>query len=119
MALTTSILDSIKLMVGIQIADTSFDNVIMLHINSVFMILHQLGVGTEDVYAITGKTEEWDDFLASGDDAYLALAKSYMALKVQSYFDPPTSGVVTDSNKRVLEEMEYRLAAQVEVRPEA
>ena len=52
-----SILDSIKPLVGIQPTDTAFDKTLITHINSVFMILNQLGVGTVSVYSITSNVE--------------------------------------------------------------
>jgi len=115
--MSESILDSIKPLVGIQPADTAFDSSLIVHINSVFMILHQLGVGTDTVFAITGNTETWDLFLLSGDEAYLSLTKSYLAAKTQTMFDPPTSGIVANALERNIQEMESRLVTQTEIRP--
>jgi len=111
-----SILDSIKPLLGIQPLDTSFDTNLIIHINSVFMILNQLGVGPTDVFSITDNTETWEEFLST-DNTYLALTKSYMMLKVQQVFDPPTSGIVAGSTERLITEMESRLVTQIESRP--
>ena len=43
-----SILTSVKKIIGISEEDESFDTDLIMHINSVIMILHQLGVGKED-----------------------------------------------------------------------
>ena len=43
-----SILTSIKKLLGIPEDYTAFDDQIIIHINSVFMILNQLGVGPKD-----------------------------------------------------------------------
>lgn len=115
--MSESILDSIKPLVGIQPTDTAFDTSLIIHINSVFMILNQLGVGTDSVFSIADNTETWDLFLLSGDETYLSLTKSYMALKVQSIFDPPTSGIVANALERTIQEMESRLVTQTEIRP--
>ena len=43
-----SILTSIKKLLGIPEDYTAFDDQIIIHINSVFMILNQLGVGPSE-----------------------------------------------------------------------
>lgn len=40
-----SILNSVKKMIGISSDYKVFDQDLIVHINSVFMILHQLGIG--------------------------------------------------------------------------
>lgn len=117
MPLTDSVLDSIKPIIGIQESETSFDQTLIIHINSVFMILNQLGVGPDSVFTIQDNTATWSQFLLDGDDAYLALTKSYMALKVQAIFDPSTSGIVSNAIEKVILEMESRLVTQDETRP--
>ena len=47
-----SILTSIKKMLGITDEYTQFDADIIMHINSVFMILNQLGVGPDECFTI-------------------------------------------------------------------
>jgi len=117
MAITDSILETIKELLGIQTSELAFDVQLVVHINSVFMILNQLGVGPTDVYIIdeTGN-QTWAQFLPDGDDAYLSLVKSYMYLKVQSLFDPPTSGIVSGATQKTIEQFEYRLTTQVEIK---
>jgi hypothetical protein len=115
--MATSILDSIKPLLGIQPSDTSFDTNLIVHINSVFMVLNQLGVGTDTVFFIEDNATTWDQFLTGGDETYLQLAKSYMMLKVQQVFDPPTSSVVSSSMEKLIQEMEHRLIIQDEIRP--
>ena len=48
-----SILQSVKKMLGIIPEYTNFDDDIIMHINSVFMILQQLGVGPKEGFAIS------------------------------------------------------------------
>lgn len=115
--MSESILDSTKLMLGIQAADSSFDANLLVHINSVFMVLNQLGVGPETVFSIQDNTAVWSDFITGDDESYLSLTKSYMMLKVQQMFDPPTSGVVAGSTEKLITEMESRLVTQIEIRP--
>jgi len=108
-----SILDTIKPLLGISPEDVSFDLELVLHINSVFMILHQLGVGSE-VFEITGNTQTWEDFLPANGTKALSLIRSYIFLKVRLLFDPSSSGVVMASNERLLTEMETRIVTEIE-----
>ena len=49
-----SILNSIKKLLGIAEFDTSFDQDIILDINTIFGILWQMGVGPASPFRITG-----------------------------------------------------------------
>lgn len=51
-----SVLTSIKKMLGITEEYEHFDSDIIMHINSVFMILTQLGVGPPSGFSIRDKT---------------------------------------------------------------
>ena len=50
-----NILDSIKKLLGIDEADLNFDQELIMHINSVFMVLNQLGVGPVGGFKISSK----------------------------------------------------------------
>lgn len=108
-----NILESVKSGIGIQPADTTFDGPITNHINSVLMILNQVSVGVAVRVAEDGAAL-WSEFLPDGDDDVLSLARSYTILKVQSLFDPPTSGIVTGAAKEVMDESLSRLLYMVE-----
>lgn len=54
-----SILTSVKKALGIEEAYTHFDPDIILHINSVFSVLTQLGVGPDEGFSIEGKDAVW------------------------------------------------------------
>jgi hypothetical protein len=86
---TESILTSVKKLLGIDESYTHFDADLIMHINSVFSILGQMGVGPKKGFAISGADEKWSDFLED-DPGRLALVKSYMHLKVRLLFDLPT-----------------------------
>lgn len=107
-----NILDSIKILLGIQTTDFNFDQEIVMHINSVFMILHQLGVGPTTAFKITSNSEDWDDFLTTSVD--LEAVKSYIFLKVRLLFDPPQNSFLVDSIEKQISEFEWRLQVQVE-----
>lgn len=107
-----SILTTIKKMLGITKEYTHFDQDIIMHINSVFMILNQMGVGPAKAYSISGETESWDEFMA--DDDMLHAVKSYIYLKVKILFDPPSSSSIMDSINRGINELEWRLNVSAE-----
>src|SRR4051794_18297408 len=104
--MSTSILDDVKHMLGLLPDNTSFDSDIIIHINSTFGTLTQLGVGPTEGYMITDNQSTWDEFF---DDPRLNAVKSYVFLCAKLMFDPPTSGFVTDSMNRQKQEMEFRL----------
>ena len=75
-----SILTSIKKMLGITEEYEHFDSDLIIHINSVFMILTQLGVGPPSGFSIQDKSTTWKEFIS--DETKLQLVKSYMHMKV-------------------------------------
>lgn len=107
-----SILTSIKAQLGIQEEYTAFDQQLIMHINSVFMVLNQLGVGPAAGFVISDKTSVWCDFLPS--DKNLEATKSYVGMRVKMLFDPPTTSVVAESMNRMINEFEWRLNAETE-----
>ena len=107
-----SILTSIKKLLGITEEYTQFDVDIMMHINSAFSVLHQLGVGPDDGFRISGKDDTWDQFLQ--DQKKLELAKTYIYLKVKILFDPPLSSAVMDCINREISQYEWRLMITAE-----
>lgn len=105
--MSDSILTSTKKMLGIEETDTAFDVDIITHINSIFSILNQLGIGPAAGFMIEDKEPVWSEFLA--DDLRLNSVKTYMYLRVRILFDPPaTSFLVTSLNERV-QELEWRI----------
>ena len=100
------ILVSIKKLLGITNEYTHFDQDIILQINSAFSALNQLGVGPKDGFSIEDSSAVWTDFI---NDPRLNFAKTYVQIKVKLAFDPPTSGTLTDSYNRQLDEITWRL----------
>lgn len=111
-----SILTSIKKLLGIAEGYTAFDTDIIIHINSVFSILTQLGVGPSTGFSISDESAEWDDYL--DDQALIEMVKSYMYLKVKKLFDPPQSGIVTNANDALIQELEWRINVAVDPQEE-
>lgn len=102
-----SILTSIKKMLGITERYTVFDADILMHINSVFATLTQLGVGPSEGFFIEDDDATWSDFIPEGSK--LEFIKSYMYLKVRMLFDPPLTSAVLDSMNKMASEYEWRL----------
>ena len=108
-----SILTSTKKLSGISDSCLHFDEQIVAYINSVFLVLKQLGVGPVDGFVIEGANETWDDFIP--DDKVLREAtKSYMSAKVRLQFDPPSSSSHMEALKSTIAEYEWRANVEVE-----
>ena len=108
----SSILTSIKKLLGIAEEDTSFDQDIIMHINTVFAILAQLGVGPANGFSIEDDSAIWEDYL--GNATNLELVKSYIYMKVRSMFDPPTSSILVDAMNKNISELEWRINTTVD-----
>lgn len=108
-----SILNSVKKLLGLEPDYTPFDTDLIMHINSVIMILRQMGVGPSSGYSITGPEETWADYLGS-DEPLLEAVKSYIYLKVRTVFDPPSNSYVMDAIQKQISEYEWRLNVEVD-----
>ena len=102
-----SILTSIKKLLGIAEEYEHFDPDIIMHINSVFMVLNQLGVGPSEGFRIEDKSATWDEYITEEDN--LDAVKTYMNLKVKLLFDPPLSAAVREATNQMINELEWRL----------
>ena len=109
--LNDSILNDIKKCLGIAAEYTAFDQDIIIHINSVFRVLNQLGVGSNS-FRLTNATNVWSDFLSDGTG--LDDVKTYVYLRVRMIFDPPTNSFLVNSIKEMCNELEWRLRVQVD-----
>ena len=107
-----SILNNVKKLLGIDPDYTEFDDQLIIHINTVFQILYQLGVGPDLPFMIDDVSAVWADFSDNIDE--LSMAKSYVGLKVKSLFDPAQSGVLAEAEKRVVDELEWRLNVEAD-----
>lgn len=108
-----SILISIKKLLGISEEYTQFDDDIIMHINTVFLNLNQLGVGPTAGFFIEDDSAEWAEFIGD-NNAQLQAVKSYIYLKVKLLFDPPLSSSVIESMNRMIAELEFRLNVAVD-----
>lgn len=102
-----SILKSVKSAAGVNLDDSIYDDELILHINSTFMTLRQLGVGPEEPFMIEDDSATWDEF--TEDEMILPMLKSYVTLKVRYLFDPPTASSLATVISDTLYEYEWRL----------
>lgn len=100
-----SILGSVRKLLG---SDEYFDKDLILHINTVFSKLQQMGVGPEGGFTIDDGSAEWDDF--TDDEPILNMVKSYVVLQVRLLFDVSTaSSALIETMKQQSSELEWRL----------
>lgn len=109
-----SILNSIKKLLGIEKDYEVFDADIIMHINTVFVILAQMGVGPNKPFMILDNSATWADFW--GDKESNDAVITYMYMKVRMLFDPPSSGTATNATEEMIKELEWRLNFQAELK---
>lgn len=107
-----SVLNSIKKMIGLDEENTHFDTDVMIHINSVFADLKQIGVGPAEGFRITGTFETWSDF--TSDKIDIESVKTYMYLRVRLLFDPPTTSALVEAMTKQADKLEWRLNVAAE-----
>lgn len=103
-----SILESVKKLLGLTKDYDAFDSDILIHINTVFSTLTQMGVGPSEGFEITGYDELWSDYITS-DSKKTQQLRTYLYMKVKSLFDPPSNGNLAEAMNKAIHEMEYRL----------
>lgn len=110
---TTSIMLTVKKMLGIAEEYHAFDLDIITNINAVFFTLNQLGIGPEFPFSITGPETEWSDFLGDHDKLLQGI-QTYTYMRVRLMFDPPTNSFLVDSMQKQIDQMEWRFMTQVD-----
>lgn len=107
-----SILTTIKKLLGPEEEYSHFDMDLIIHINSAFMRLNQLGVGPSTGFKIEDSNATWDLFLANRLD--LEGVKTYVYLKCRLVFDPPQNSFLVEAIKDQIKELEWTLNFQAE-----
>lgn len=111
--MTDSILDSTKKMLGLDPDYTPFDLDVITHINSVFAVLTQLGVGPTQGFTIEDSSKTWTEYL--GGNKLLSTIRSYVYLRVRLLFDPPSAGFVLTAIENQIKELEWRINMEHEM----
>ena len=109
---TESILKTIRKMIGLPVDCSDFDTDLIIHINSAFSTLKDLGAGPSEGYKISGEDNTWSEFI--GDNIDLEKVKNYVYLKTRLIFDPPQSSSVLDAYKQEIKELEWRINVAVD-----
>lgn len=107
-----SVLNSIKKLLGPSAADDHFNPDIIMHINTVFMALKQIGVGPATGFSIEDELATWDEFVT--DIEQYQAVKTYIYAKVKLAFDPPLSSTHIASLEKIAAECEWRLNVEAE-----
>lgn len=102
-----SILDDVKKALGVPQSVTQFDIDIIMHINSEFSVLHQVGIGPIQGFAIEDSATLWGSFLS--DNLTLNFVKSYVVIAVRLVFDPPQSSFTVESMTKKRDEYLWRI----------
>ena len=107
-----SILDSVKKVLGIHEEYKAFDVDVIMHINTAFFLLNQLGVGPEEGFSIQDSSSKWSDF--TGTSKNLEAIRSYIFVRVRLLFDRPETSYGIQALERQAKELEWRLSVQAD-----
>ena len=110
--MTDRILESVKKVLGIAPEYLAFDQDVVMHINSAFSVLHQLGVGPDEPFMIEDETATWTEFL--GTERGVNSVKSYVYLRVRLLFDPPATSFALGAMEKQIEELGWRISTYME-----
>ena len=106
----TKILDDVKAYCRITLDSevTVYDEELIGHINTVLMMLKQMGVGTDGGFELTDGTETWSQIIP--DNIKYPGIKDYVKIKTRILFDPEafTPNAMNSANA-MLNEIEWRL----------
>lgn len=102
-----SVLDSLKKMLGFEPDYAAFDMDIIIHTNSIFATLNQLGVGPKETYQITDRSNVWSEF--TNGLPFINDVKTYMYFRLRLIFDPPTTSFGLTAIEKQVTELEWRL----------
>lgn len=103
-----NILDSVKKMCNVAEDDPSFDQDLILYINSALMTIMQEWHGMDHAFRVEDGSETWDDILGVVDTDFEGV-KELVGLKVRMVFDPPSNSSVMQALKEEIQNLEWRL----------
>ena len=105
--MSDNILASVKKICNVLEDDTSFDQELILFINSALMVIMQEWHGMDHAFKLEDGTETWDDLLGEVTD-YEGV-KELIGLKVKLMFDPPSNSAVIQAMNDQIKDLEWRL----------
>lgn len=101
-----SVLNTIKTMIGPSALYEGFNVDIMIHINSVFAYLAQMGV-VPDGTKIDDENTTWSSVVPNLN--MLEEIKSYIYFKVRLMFDPPANATIVNAWQEEIKQLEFRM----------
>ena len=104
-----SILMTVRKALGLGESDTTFDEEILLHINSSIGKLSQNGA-VKNIF-VSGEDSLWDSLLHDHDS--MGMITSFIFLNVKVLFDPPPPSTIQYYNSQI-EELLWRLKVSYE-----
>lgn len=102
-----NVLQTIKKVLGIANEDSSFNQDLILYINSTIGILDQLGISDRIITQVIDIDTTWSEVFGETDD--LEIVKTYIGFRVKSMFDPPTNSAAIEALNRMISEFEWRI----------
>lgn len=109
---SASILDTILKLLGPEGDYEHFGPDVMVHINSAFERLCDLGIGPRVPFYIESNIEPWSAFQTQSP---LRRVIRFIYLYVKIIFDPPSNTSVLETYKQELDKLEWTLNSVVEV----
>lgn len=111
---TESILDSVKVQLGLTSDNTAFDADLIMTINMAISTLRQIGVGPSEGFTVVDKTQTYDDYIGQ-DSSLLPMVKKHLYEKTRNSFDPPQNASLLENLKSQIAEHEWRLQVEAEL----
>ncbi len=102
-----SILATIRDRVVGSVEEKTFDNDLIMHINSAFSDLQGIGVGPVQGFEIEDDMSTWDEF--NDEPSVINSVKEFVYLTVKLAFDPPTQAALLASMEKRLAKLEWNL----------
>ena len=109
--MANSILNDVKKTLGLESDYDVFDQELIIHINTVFLTLNQLGVGPVEGFSIEDESATWDAYITTANQNSV---KTYIYLRVRTIFDPPASSFLVTAMQDQIKELEWRLDVDYE-----
>lgn len=110
-----SILDTVKAYLGVDVGVLSFDQDILMSINSALMTLDQIGIRC---HTIANGADTWSAVFPD-TGVNVGGIKSYVYLRSRLIFDPPATSFALNAFQEQIKELEWRLQVKSEETPPA
>ena len=105
-----SILGAIRERVVGSVDEKGFDSDLIMHINSAFADLNDIGVGPKEGFEIEDDTSEWTEFVE--DPVVRNSVQEFVYLSVKLNFDPPANAALLNSTQNRYAKLEWKLNAK-------